>query len=135
MNQEVLDRESDMRDRVWKYVFGLAIVLALAALPHSRIQDALRIGTWSAGFLGLVLVYVWPFLIDRTSILVVSAISLFHCLVVALAYSRLPQHGYLGIGLVAVVELVICALPIAWLGARSEDVRTKRFEQINGTEE
>src|ERR1700678_3698195 len=121
IDQEELDREADARGKPWKVVFGLSVAFALSALPNSRIQDALRMGAWTSLFLGIVLVYAWPFLIDKISVAVVVAIGLFHGLVMWAAYSRIPEHGYLGIGLVAMGEFVICLIPIAWLDKRSEE--------------
>jgi hypothetical protein len=128
IEQKELDRESDARNAPWRVVFGLITVLVFAALPESRIQDELKMSVWSAGFLGFVLVYVWPFLFDLVSRAVVAGIALFHFIVMWFTYPHIPHHGYLGIGLTATGEFIICLIPIAWLDKRSEDVRAMNNE-------
>jgi hypothetical protein len=121
------DEESIVQDRAWKYVFAVAAALAIAALPHSRLQDLFKMGVWTALFFGWVLTYTWPFLIDGTAKTVVFTMFIVHCLIVFLLYPRIPQHGYLAIGLVIGVEILLALLPIAWLDTRSQKLCAKKI--------
>jgi hypothetical protein len=115
--------ESRDKDRAWKYVLGIIITLSVAALPHSRFQVLLKMGVWTALFLGLVLTYTWPFLVDGVARLTVTCISIAHFFVVFFLPSVAPSHGYLLIGAVTGVEFLLSLLPIAWLDVRSQKLR------------
>ncbi|SRR6266851_5377998 len=126
LSEEQLDSEALAGRRAWKYVLALAVVLSLAALPHSQYQDALKMAVWTVVFLGLVFVYTWPFIVDALSRLVVATIVLLHFPIMLGIYPRIPHHGYLLIGLAIAVEYVVCLVPIAWLDLRSEKFRRQK---------
>ncbi|MBS1823640.1 MAG: hypothetical protein JST61_17010 [Acidobacteria bacterium] len=123
MLDEEFDRKVAIGNRTWKFVLCLATVLSIAALPHSRYHDALKMAVWSVIFLGMVVTYAWPFIVDILSCVVVVLIIVFHFPVMLLVYPHLPPHGYLMIGLVIAVEYAICIVPIAWLDTRSKEKR------------
>jgi hypothetical protein len=113
--------QTDLLNRLWKYAIGLCVVLAVLAHPTSRFQAFFNMSIWSVLVLGFITLYVWRFLTDTLSIVVLVLIFLFHFGVMWSLYPRMPHHGYIAICLAGLIEIVICWLPIIWL-----DVRSKR---------
>jgi hypothetical protein len=117
--------EPVLLNRLWKYMIGLCFVLALLAHPVSRVQAFLNMSIWSILVLGFITLYVWPLLKDTLSIVLLTVIFIFHFAVMWRLYPLVPHHGYIVIGLIALSEIAICALPIIWLDVRSKRDGTK----------
>jgi hypothetical protein len=117
--------QPSLLDRVWKYVIGLCFFLAVLAHPDSRFQAYLNESLWSVIVLGFITLYVWPFLADVISIGVLALIFLFHFAVMWALYPRIPHHGYIAMGLVALAEIAICGLPVVWLVVRHQRLKRK----------
>jgi len=122
-----IDSEDEpvLLNRLWKYMIGLCFVLAILAHPVSRVQGFLNMSIWSILVLGFITLYVWPLLKDTVSIVLLAAIFIFHFAVMWRLYPLIPHHGYIAIGLIALSEIAVCALPIIWLDVRSKRDRTK----------
>jgi hypothetical protein len=80
---------------------------------------------WSILVLGFITLYVWPLLKDKLSFVLLGVVFIFHFAVMWRLYLLVPHHGYIAIGLIALSEIAICALPIIWLDVRSKRDRTK----------
>jgi hypothetical protein len=122
-----IEREDEpvLSNSLWKYMIGLCFVLALLAHPVSRVQALLNMLIRSILVLGFITLYVWPLLKDALSIVLLAVIFIFHFAVMWRLYPLVPHHGYIAIGLIALSEIAICALPIIWLDGRSKRDRTK----------
>ncbi len=120
--------EPVLLNRLWKYMIGLCFVLALLAHPVSRFQGFLNMTIWSILVLGFITLYAWPLLKDTLSIVLLVAIFIFHFAVMWRLYPLVPHHGYIAIGLIALSEIAISALPIVWLDVRSQrdSMKTRR---------
>jgi hypothetical protein len=115
--------QPDLLNRLWKYAIGLCVVLAVLAHPTSRFQAFWNMFIWSVLVLGFITLYVWPFLTDALSIIVLALIFLFHFAVMWSLYPHIPHHGYIAIGLVALAEIAVCASPVIWLDVRSKQLK------------
>jgi predicted membrane channel-forming protein YqfA (hemolysin III family) len=98
-------------------------VLAVLAIPHTRFQWLFKALAWTAIVFGVYAPYVWPHVCDLLSRIAFLGLVVLHISVVSLTYSRLPGDGFIAIGMIAVVELLVFSIPGGWIIVRSRDKR------------
>jgi hypothetical protein len=104
------------------FLWAAAITLALLALPETRLQGIYKMAVWTVIVLGLLTPMIWPFVRDTLSRFIFAMICIVHFLLMCTVYWRLPQDGYISIGFVIFIELVVFSVPAAWLKIRSSRI-------------
>jgi len=94
----------------------------LLALPETRLQSIFKMAVWTVIVLGVLTPMIWPFVRDTLSRFIFAMICIVHFLLMRIVYARLPQDGYIAIGFISLVELVVFSVPAGWLKIRSSRI-------------
>ena len=105
-----------------KYLIGVTVAFAVLALPRSEFRDIFRMAVWTAILWGVLIPYVWPFLIDLIARLALGAMCVLHLALMWFSYSHLPDDDYIVIGMIVIFEILMFSIPIAWLQVRSRSI-------------
>jgi hypothetical protein len=121
-NPDPTPEDDNENDRPNYYLWAAVITLSLLALPETRLQSIFKMAVWTVIVLGVLTPMIWPFVRDTLSRFIFAMICIVHFLLMRIVYARLPQDGYIAIGFVSLVELVVFSVPAGWLKIRSSRI-------------
>ncbi len=125
-NDRNLDNEPDATIPKWLWI--LIILGAVLAIPDTRYQRLFKMAEWTIIVFGIYSPYVLPYVRDLRTVLAFSAICVFHVLIMWLLSPVAMWDGYLGIGVVGVIELLIFSIPGGIIVAYTKGKRKTRSE-------
>ena len=121
-NPDPTPEDDNENDRPKYYLWAAVITLSLLALPETRLQSIFKMAVWTVIVLGVLTPMIWPFVRDTLSRFIFAMICIVHFLLMRIVYARLPQDGYIAIGFISLVELVVFSVPAGWLKIRSSRI-------------
>lgn len=121
-NPDPTPEDDNENDRPNYYLWAAVITLSLLALPETRLQSIFKMAVWTVIVLGVLTPMIWPFVRDTLSRFIFAMICIVHFLLMRIVYARLPQDGYIAIGFISLVELVVFSVPAGWLKIRSSRI-------------
>ena len=107
---------------VWAFFISIIIL----SLPASRFQNPLKAAFWTLVLAYAYCPYVVPHVRNTASASVFALMCVCHTAIVYFTYSTLLQAGYLYIGILVVVEILIFSIPGGWIIAHSPNHKPDR---------
>ena len=123
-DRENSNEESSEKAETSRGFWIALVVLALLAIPASRLQNAFKILEWTLILCGACGAYVIPYVRDASTIVVFSCICIAHALIVWALYPFVLNEGYLAIGGAVIAEILIFSIPAGWIIVHSRSKRS-----------